>query len=234
MTLRRRLGLTLIPLGFLAGTLGLLYALAPEHVAQLPGYMAFAFVVAGKFIVLAPLLQEGVPYGPYYLAAMIALMDVTTALFVVLHLDVLYRLPWIGRRLRGMEEYGRRTLEEKPWYRRWAIGGVAVFVMFPLTGTGAIGGTLFGRLIGLRPMQILAGIAAGAFAGSFGMAIFADVLARVLAPIRDTLGFKIVSAAVVGAFLLILIRQALKSPPASLPPDAPARAETGGPVQNPR
>ena len=46
MTLRRRLGLTLIPLGFLAGTLGLLYALAPEHVAQLPGYMAFAFVVA--------------------------------------------------------------------------------------------------------------------------------------------------------------------------------------------
>lgn len=224
--LRGRFARTLIPLGSLAGTLGLLYALAPEHVERLPGYMAFAFVVAGKFIVLAPLLQEGVPYGPYYLATMIALMDVTTALFVALHLDVLYRLPWIGRRLRGMEEYGRRTLEQKPWYRRWAVGGVAVFVMFPLTGTGAIGGTLFGRLIGLSPLQILGGIAAGAVAGSFAMAIFADALARILAPIRHTLGFKIASAAVVGVFLLILIRQAIKSPPAPPPTAANQAADS--------
>lgn len=211
MRIHRRAGLTLVPWAFLAGTLGLLYVLAPNHATQLPGYMAFAFVVAGKFIVLAPLLQEGVPYGPYYLATMITLMDITTALFVALHLDVLYRLPGIGRRLRAMEEYGRRTLEEKPWYRRWAIGGVAVFVMFPLTGTGAIGGTLFGRLIGLGPLQILGGIAAGAVAGSFAMAIFADAMARIVAPIRHTLGFKIASAAVVGTFLLLLIRQAIRS-----------------------
>lgn len=218
MSGRRRLVLTLGAVGFLAAAVLLLALLEPAHAAKLPGYMAVAFTVAGKFIVLAPALGEDVPYSPYYLATMIALMDVATALFVVTNLDVLFKLPWLGKRLKGMEENGRRTLELNPWYKRWAAAGVAVFVMFPLTGTGAIGGTIFGRLIGLWAPSILGGITAGAAIGSYGMALGADGLARVLAPVRDTLGFKIASGLVVTAFLAILVWQALKPSPAPRDP----------------
>lgn len=229
MSGRRRLVLTLGAAGFLAAVVLLLALIEPAHAAKLPGYMVVAFTVAGKFIVLAPALGEEVPYSPYYLATMIALMDVATSLFVVTNLDVLFRIPWLGKRLKGMEENGRRTLELNPWYRRWAAAGVSVFVMFPLTGTGAIGGTIFGRLIGLSAPAILGGIAAGAAIGSYGMALGADGLARVLAPVRHTLGFKIASGLVVTAFLAILVWQAVKPPPkpAGVPPMPPLNPPAG-------
>lgn len=215
----KRMLLAALPLGFLALVVALLLAWEPAHAAKLPGFMAAAFVAAGKFIVLAPVVESGVPYSTYYLATMISLMDVATALFVALYLDLLFKAPWLGTRLRALENNGRKTLEARPTYRRWAVAGVAVFVMFPLTGTGAIGGTLFGRLMGLAPGRVLLGITSGAFAGSFGMAAMADLLARVLLPVRDTPAFKVVSYTIVALFLALLIRQALRTPPAA-PPEA--------------
>jgi uncharacterized membrane protein len=214
-----------LPLGFLALVVALLAAWEPAHAGKLPGFMLAAFVAAGKFIVLAPVVEPSVPYSTYYLATMISLMDVATALFVALYLGLLFKVPWIGTRLRALENRGRKTLEEKPSYRRWAVAGIAVFVMFPLTGTGAIGGTLFGRLMGLTPGKVLFGITLGGFSGSFGMAAMADLLARVLLPVRDTPAFKAVSYTVVAVFLLLLLRQVLKAPPHEEP-----SSKTAGPA----
>lgn len=221
----RRLALTSISVAFLGALVAVLAALEPAHAAKLPAFMVFAFVVAGKFIVLAPVLEAGTPYDPYYLAGMIAGMDVFTALFVAVNLDLLYRIRWVGRRLEAMEVRGRETLERRPLYRRLATLGVVLFVMFPLTGTGAIGGTIFGRLIGLGTWRIILAIAAGAVLGSFGMAVGADGLARLLAPVRDTAWFRAVGYGVAAVFLGILVWSGLKSGPP--PPEGGPEGSSG-------
>ena len=40
-------------------------------------------------------------------------------------------------------------MEQRPWIRRWAVVGVSLFVVTPLPGSGALGGALMGRIVGV-------------------------------------------------------------------------------------
>ncbi len=211
MNRRNRILQTAAGAGLALGALTVMAAtLTATQFVALKGLIVLTFFYAGKFVVLLPALEREVPFSPYFLAGMVALMDVVTALVVGANLDLLYRTPWAGPRLADLEENGRRMLRARPWLGRLATAGVAVFVMFPLTGTGAIGGTLFGRLIGLRPAAILGGIAAGAIFGSYGMAAGADALAGLLEPIRHTTWFRALGLAVVAGFAGVLVWQGMR------------------------
>jgi len=87
--------------------------------------------------------------------------SLATAFFYSFNLDLLERLPKLGPRLRLMRRSMRATLERKPWIRRWALFGVGFFVLLPLPGSGTLGGSIMGRLIGLSRLGSFLAVAAG-------------------------------------------------------------------------
>lgn len=84
-----------------------------------------------------------------------------TAFFYSFNLDLLERLPRVGPRLRRTRRSMRSTLARKPWIRRWALAGVAFFVILPMPGSGTLVGSMVGRLIGLSPLGSFLAVAAG-------------------------------------------------------------------------
>ncbi|MCR4316749.1 MAG: small multi-drug export protein [Planctomycetes bacterium] len=141
----------------------------------------------GKFIILLPetaATEDSLGlriYSRWHLAAMVTYMDFMTAFFLVHNLRFAYKIPFLGEKMEEFHDFGAYLLRTKPWFKKAAFAGVVLFVMFPLTGTGAIGGTIFGRLIGLRPYTVMSAITLGAIGGCGGIALLAQWL-------RDTFG----------------------------------------------
>lgn len=177
--------------------------------AMLVGQAALIFVVLGKFAILKAAILEssGGPgtLGAWEIATLVAYMDISIAVVLIYNLPRLYRLPRLGPVLEDMAEHGLYMLEQHPWLRRITILGVVAFVMFPLTGTGAIGGSIFGRLLGLGPRRTMASIAVGACIGSYGMAYFADVIQNIFTQeVRDSWQFKSTGIAALALMVAIV------------------------------
>ena len=60
--------------------------------------------------------------------------------------------------------------------RKVTFAGTVAFVMFPLSGTGAIGGALFSQILGMSKVRALLAILCGAVIGSFGLALLFDTV----------------------------------------------------------
>ena len=158
------------------------------------------FTVMGKFAALAGVGGDSI-FNPWELATLVVYMDVMIATVLVLNLPRLYRLPGIGPALEDLAEHGLHMLETRRWLGRVTFLGVAMFVMFPLTGTGAIGGSIFGRLLGLPARRTLAAITMGSLIGSFTMAAFAGTLSHVFTrELRNSWQFQ-----AVGLSVLVLV-----------------------------
>lgn len=131
--------------------------------------------VLGKFAVLRGLEDAGLLDSPYKMALLIIYMDVFIATIAIFNIRLLYRIPRFGAKIAAIQQSGERILGRNPWMRKATFLGIIAFVMFPLSGTGAIGGALFGRLLGMSRLRTMAGIVIGAIFGSFAMAALADL-----------------------------------------------------------
>ncbi len=141
--------------------------------------------IAGKFIVIRGLHQEGLFNSPYQLVFLIVYLDMFTAFIAVYNMPFLYRIPRLGKRIHAMKGTGEKTLERNPWMRKVTFIAVVAFVMFPLSGTGAIGGSFIGRLLGLSRARTLLGILVGAIVGGLAMPFLADVFGEQLLNFKD-------------------------------------------------
>jgi len=176
----------------------------PEYAAAIAGQAVLIFTVLGKFAILQGVIRpEG--FSPWELATLVAYMDISVAVILVYNLPRLYRLPRLGPTLEDLAEHGLFLLEQHPWLRRITIVGVVAFVMFPLTGTGAIGGSIFGRLLGLGPRRTMASISVGACLGSFGMAAFGTTIADIFTEeeVRSSWQFK--ASGLVALVLMVVL-----------------------------
>ncbi len=197
-----RVALSLLPVAVAIALLILAGAFrGPAFAGMLVGKAILIFTVLGKFIV--PLGAGGTGTIPdlsvWELAALVAYMDVSIATVLVYSLPRLYRVGRIGATLEDLAEHGLYLLERQRWLARVTMVGVIAFVMFPLTGTGAIGGSIFGRLLGLSARRTLVAIATGAMLGSFGMAVFAERVASIFTDeVRGSWQFKVTGAAILG------------------------------------
>ena len=72
-------------------------------------------------------------------------LDLMIGTIAVFNIRVLYLLPRFGQKIKGLQKNGADILKKNPWMRKATFAGVVAFVMFPLSGTGAIGGSLFGQ-----------------------------------------------------------------------------------------
>lgn len=150
----------LIGTGFVAG-----WALAHRLALTI---MATALFF-GRFMILAGDNGADGDYSKFFSPAQLALLvfflDTATAVLVAFHMNVLFRLPLIGERLRVLVQDGRTLVKSQRWMKRLTVAGVIAFVMFPLAATGSLGGSILGRLLGLSHAGTLAAVMTGSVLG---------------------------------------------------------------------
>jgi uncharacterized membrane protein len=137
----------------------LLDSVSIANQALLAGALFMTFI--GPAIVFGPAVVGASGFeslSTWGITAVAAVFTVLSAFFYTYNLDLLERLPKLGPRLRHLRANTRRTLEERPWIRRWATFGVGFFVFLPIPGSGTLGGSLMGRLVGLTRLATFAAV----------------------------------------------------------------------------
>ncbi len=151
-----------------------------DFASRLVTTTALAVWLIGRFIILSG-VEGGVSdfeggLSSFQLFLLITYLDVMLALVFAFHIGFLFRLPYIGPRVEALITDGHFILDAQPWMRRTTFFGLIAFVGFPLAATGSVGGSIFGRLLGLsRPMTFL-GIAIGSIVGNGIMYWFSDFI----------------------------------------------------------
>jgi uncharacterized membrane protein len=137
---------------------------------------AFALAtVPGKLAVFGG-LSESSPLGPWGIAILGTLVDTFLAVSLALGLDPFLKLPRIGDWLRTAHTRAAEVLREYPRLKRMAFWGAAIFVALPLPGSGWMGGTFAGQLLGLGRLTGVAAIAIGTALVSSVFATLAELL----------------------------------------------------------
>jgi hypothetical protein len=168
------------------------------------------FFVFGRFIILLGMpdaVQQAyeVSMSPGALFALVTYMDVMVALFVTFHMGFLFRAPIVGPKIAALVWDGKFIMESQPWIRRVAFLGLVLFVIFPTSTTGSIGGSIFGRLLGLSRFLTVTGVLLGSVLGNAMMFAFSNQINRYIDP--SNMWIKIAGGVIlVGIFILIEIR----------------------------
>jgi uncharacterized membrane protein len=116
--------------------------------------------VPGKFAVFGGLAPDS-PLDPWGVAVLGVVVDTFLAMTLALGLAPFMRLPGIGAWLRSAHESASKALSEYPRLKRMAFWGAALFVALPVPGSGWMGGTFAGQLLGLSRLMGIAAIAVG-------------------------------------------------------------------------
>ena len=150
--------------------LGLIYA--HDATVELVGLVGVSFAVAGKFLPLWGVSGQS-DFSPWQLGVVIWVMDTCSVLILVYALEAFYRIRPLERFLRRAQHNARLVLDAYPGMRKAAMIGVTAFVLFPVAGTGAIGATFIGILLGMHRARLIACVSAGGLLGGMGMAALA-------------------------------------------------------------
>lgn len=150
------------------------------------------FFFFGRFVILigqdptsiseTPAWFSDLGLSPGQLFGMVTYMDVLTALFVTFHMGFLFRLPMLGPKIAGLASDGKFMMEQQPWLRRLAFFALTAFVIFPTSTTGSIGGSIFGRLLGLGRFRTVLGVMLGSLMGNAVMYFFAKEINQWIGP----------------------------------------------------
>ncbi|WP_292520945.1 small multi-drug export protein [Methanoculleus sp.] len=186
----------ILPLAIIPAVFAALYLIEPyERFLIISGLLAAYFVPpAGKETIIPLAILAGYPW--WLVTAVIFLLDVAVTLFVVWNFDLALKIPLIGRLLESGMTIGRNYTESQPWLRRFSTIGLILFVFFPLQGTGAMNGSILGRLLGLEKGRVLTCVCTGSLASCLTFALGADVLLGVYRE-NPTLGIGILIGIVV-------------------------------------
>lgn len=158
----------------------LCFLFMPYESALLLGGLMLGYLVppAGKESIVPLGIALGIPW--WLIAFSIGLMDVLAGIFMALNCDVAVKIPLLGRWIRRFLEKGNEFVSKRPWLEKFYFSGVVLFVMFPLQGSGGIGGSLVGWMIGLSPGRTLLAITIGAFLGCILIALGSQVIKDLL------------------------------------------------------
>ena len=148
--------------------------------SRLVATTALALWLLGRFVILSGTAGAVHDFdggmSSLQLFLLITYLDAMTALLLAFHIGFLFRLPKIGPRIAALVTDGHFILESQPWMRRATFVGLVAFVGFPLAATGSVGGSIFGRLLGMSRFTTFLGILLGSLIGNGLMYWFSDIL----------------------------------------------------------
>lgn len=176
--------LTLVgPVFVTIGILAVVYVVAGRETAATLATTALAGIfLFGRFIILAGHDPEvaaaagGFSSGQLFL--MVTYLDLIVAVILIFHAGFLFRLPWLGSRATALIDDGRFLIQSQPWIRRATFAGLVLFVAIPLAAMGSVGGTIFGRMLGVARGRIIAAIVCGSMLGNGVMWFGSDLVNR--------------------------------------------------------
>jgi uncharacterized membrane protein len=153
-----------------------------KFVQKLVATAVATFFFFGRFVILGG-QNSGLPDPKFFssetLFLMVLYMDLMTAMLLAFHTNFVFKLPYLGSKLSGLVDDGRVILRSHPWMKRATFVAIVAFVTFPLAATGSIGGSIFGRLLGMSRLATFLGVATGSLIGC-GMMYFGSELIRPL------------------------------------------------------
>jgi len=160
----------------------------------------YFFPPLGKESVIPAAIAQGI--HPLLIASAIAFIDIMVGLFLVWNFDLARKIPLIGSFIRRIESKGSDILVKKPWVERLAFTGIILFVMFPFQGSGAVGATIVGRMLGMDPKKVWYAVIIGAIVGCLIIAYTSAFAITFLLGIG--LAYALLSIALVVIFLYIV------------------------------
>jgi hypothetical protein len=182
------------------------------YVQRLLATAVATFFFFGRFVILGGVVGAGADpelaevrrfFSRGELFALVCWMDLMTAILLVYHAGFLFRIPFFGPRMVQLVDDGQFILARHPWMRRATFAGLVAFVMLPVAATGAVGGSIFGRLLGLSRRATLAAIVLGSVAGGGLAYLGADLISR-LSPRRSDPVLLVLGAVVIAGIVLLL------------------------------
>lgn len=189
-----------------------------DYPQKLIGHALATFFIFGRFIVLvgtegASAAKESfkVLLSPGELFAMVSYMDFMVALFVTFHMGILFRLPNIGPKIAMLVWDGKFIMDAQPWIKRVAFFGLVLFVIFPTSTTGSIGGSIFGRLLGLSRWLTVGGVLLGSILGNALMYAFSKQINQYIGPENYWIKILGVALLIVLVFLMELRYRRVKN-----------------------
>lgn len=141
------------------------------------GMFAYFFPPAGKESVIPILVGElnrRNVFSPVAIITLvggsIAFIDVITSYFLLWNFYIAESIPFLGKWIKKFEKFGAQKMKEKRWISKVAFVGVALFVVFPFQGSGGVGGSILGKVIGMDKYHAWLAIMLGSFSGCFFIA----------------------------------------------------------------
>jgi len=122
-------------------------------------------------------IPGGIAVGlhPLLIAFSIIFVDIVTALFLLWNYDFAKLIPFVGPWMEKMEKKGGKKFHENSWLEGLAFLGLILFVMFPFQGSGGVGTSIIGRVIGMNKYKVVLAISIGAVIGCLLIAYFGYV-----------------------------------------------------------
>ncbi len=169
-------------------TVGLLSALVfglelwreSDRIAELAGLLPASALFAGKFLPLWSVSGKS-SFSPWELGLVIWVMDTASVVLIVYSIEGIEKWRWLQRGLGKMRSNARLVVTAYPRIKKAAVVGVVLFVLFPVAGTGALGGSFLGILLGLHRWVLIAAVSAGGLIGGMAMAYAAVHFGEALA-----------------------------------------------------
>jgi uncharacterized membrane protein len=160
--------------------IGILFLLFDmESFLIIGGFMiAYFFPPLGKESVIPMAISTGI--HPITISLVVAFLDIIAALFLLWNYDFVKLAPYLGPWIERFEKKGHELAEKKPWMKGLEFIGVILFVVFPFQGSGGVGGTILGRLIGLNRYIVFAAIGIGSISGCLLIAYTAETIKQIL------------------------------------------------------
>ena len=180
----------------------------------------FAITIGGKLTVFATFWTGDtifggsyvVPYySPYVLGTVVFYLDSVVAVLMAYNFDLMLKIPVVGEKIRAAQAGARSFLERRPWFRKLAYSGIVAFVFFPISGTGAIFGSILGNMLGISRYLLIFLIMLGGAIGGYGFALGADLFGEKFELMIEHPIFHVVGLCLLGAFGAWIVLRILRS-----------------------
>lgn len=139
--------------------------------------------------------------------------------------DLLEKIPGLGPVLTRARLQARASAATRPWIRKWATAGLALFVISPLPGSGVFGGSVVGRVAGLTRFRTFISVCIANAIVCAVYALFADALATWMHRNEMTtlqrVGAFLAFVALMGLLLRFIIKSGMAPVPGDVPPTSP-------------
>jgi len=165
------------------------------------GLLVYFVPPAGKESVIPAMVALGI--DPMFAALNVALVDIFGAIFLAWNFDIFEKIPGVGWVIMKIEKKSLQTLDKNPWMDELAFVGLIIFVIIPFQGSGAVGASILGNIIAMKPEKVLLAVEIGAIVGTLAIAYLSSVI---IALIFTNIMFAFVFVALLGVILLLPVK----------------------------